>query len=229
MGNPSRRRLIGGGLALYRLVAMLPVLGSHVAQTDADTHDRPYSEPITVEASVFILGSLLLAALVWAIAQVVVDKRRALFVALAAFACFLIALPMGVRWKHYVAPNRRDLQRYRQNVQLVIINSGGWVAFRSEADRLLAQNRADGDFRPGQISIANDFPIINRLAPKRIGVYPLTNGSAFIKFQISGMRSTGGRGTPFYYLIVSTREVSVGEIEVGKNLHAITNRVWEAY
>ena len=177
----------------------------------------------------FILGSLLLAALVWAIAQVVVDKRRALFVALAAFAGFLIALPMGFYWRFYVKPNRLDLQGYRQKVQLVIANSGGWVAFRSEADQLLAQQGANGHFRPGQISIANDFPIINRLAPKRIGVHLLTNGSAFIEFQISGVRSTGGRGTPFYFLIVSTRDVSVGEIEVGKNLHAITNRIWEAY
>ena len=179
-----------------------------------------------METSLFILGSLLFASLVWAIAQVVGSQRRAVLIAFAAFVCLLIALPMGFHWRFYFKPNQRDLQRYRQNVQLVVTNFGGWVAFRAEADRLLAEH---GYSPHGQIIVSNGLPIINLLAPKRTEIHPLANGSAFIKFQISGTRSTGGRGKPYYCLIVSTRDLLAEDIEVGLNLHAITNRIWEAY
>jgi hypothetical protein len=71
------------------------------------------------------------------------------------------------------------------------------------------------------------YPTIAALQPRKITVRALQGGGVLVSMELFGMHSTGGRDTPFYYLVVPNRPVQDVESLGFGRLNHITNLVYE--
>jgi len=178
----------------------------------------------------FVLPSVVLAAVVTLLVRAFISRRnRWLLFGGLALGLFLI-LPLLCQWHYFTKPNRRDRAAQREAVASRVASVGGWATFERECRAFIeAAPRHEG--RPGGLwrEVPAGYPALAALQPRKITVGSLPDGGSYLSIELFGMLSTGGRGIPFYYLAVPSREiqdVAVLGFTRGR-LHHITNLVYE--
>jgi len=111
-------------------------------------------------------------------------------------------------WHYFTMPNRRDRAVQRQTVESRVAQAGGWTAFERECRAFIeAVPRHEG--RPGGFwrEVPAGYPVLAAIQPRSITVGSLPDRGSFLCVELFGMHSSGGRGIPFYWLAVPSREL----------------------
>jgi hypothetical protein len=180
----------------------------------------------------FVLPSVVLAGIITLIAAAFLSRRNRWLLFGCLSCAFLVALPLLYERYHFTKPNRRDRAAQRQTVAARVAQAGGWIVLEQECRAFVeAAPRYDG--KPGGAwrEAPTNFPALAILQPRKITVGSLRGGGSYVCIELFGMHSTGGRGIPFYWLAVPSKEIqNVGELgfNLGR-LNCVTNLVYEIF
>lgn len=178
----------------------------------------------------FILPSVVIAGIITLIASAFLSRRSGWFLFGGLSLALLVALPLFYQWHRFTAPNRRDRAAQRQIVAARVAQAGGWTVVERECRAFIEiAPRYEGKPGGSWYEVPTNFPVLGTLQPRKITVGSFHDGGTYVCLEFFGMHSTGGRGTPFYWLAVPSREIeNVGVLGFNRGrLQHVTNLVYE--
>ncbi len=178
----------------------------------------------------FIFLGVLLAGIVTLVVGAFLSRRAGwlLFFGLS-FALFLV-LPLVYEWHYFTKPNRRDRAAQRQTVAARVAQAGGWTVLEQECRAFIeSAPRYEGKPVGSWREVPTNFLALTALRPRNITIGSLPGGGSYVCVELFGMHSTGGRGIPFYWLVVPSKEIeNVGVLGFNRGrLNHVTNLVYE--
>jgi hypothetical protein len=159
-----------------------------------------------------------------AITSLFLMPRQSFKLGVCIFIIIFFAFPKYYHLTVFKIPNARDKMAHHQVIEASVTKAGGWASLEEECSRLVKLPLPYGG---AWKQLPTNFPVLTSLQARRI--YVETNAESYtVRADIFGMHSTGGRGIPFYDLIVTSKAIMSLE-ELGFNrgkLHHVTNLVY---
>ena len=126
--------------------------------------------------------------------------RAVLWAAILLATLYLVWTCGLISW----VADSRDRHRQREFVFAHVEAMGGWEAFKRECETLIAESRTNGQHqwfpRFGRVLPAS-CKVISDLNPQDVQAVYSDGKPPYVTIKVFGLHSTGGRDTPFYYLV----------------------------
>jgi len=122
------------------------------------------------------------------------------------------------------------LRHERENVAARVFKAGGWQALEAETRKLLHEFPDGGAFRA-----SSEYPVLAYLQARKIDIWPFETGGNYVIINFFGSHSTGGRGIPYYSLVVTTNTFQsidqFSDFHHGhlRHIQRVTNSVYEVF
>jgi hypothetical protein len=119
------------------------------------------------------------------------------------------------------------LRNERKEVAARVLKAGGWEALESETRKLLEEFPDGGGFNG-----SSEYPVLSSLQARRIEIWPIETGGNYLLITFFGWHSTGGRGRPYYSLLITTNTLqSIDQFSAfqggRQHMQNVTNSVYE--